>query len=1581
MKKLLGGSQGFCLRSIIRAHSVTFAAATVFSFAVQVASVDAYALTINNGAIVTVPGDYPSNWAPNEGLAVGGSTDGTLIVENGANVSIYQGGFNIGFAAGGIGKVTISGSGTSLSMSSTTEVKLQMSDVLGSQSFLTVDNGASVSADYFLVGGRGKAEAVFDGVGTTGTFKKIMVGSGDYGGTAIRPDTTGSLVISNGAKITSTTGTVGFYYDSTAYARVTSGADWTMTSTLLLSGANPELVIDDKGTVTSGSTSVQSGIVTIQDSHSKLSTGSFTIGSIIRYSAILNIKNEGTLSSRTAQIGNSTTNIDGAGSQWINTQAWVLSAFDNNYVAAVNLTNNAKLSTGSAVIGQSAANRVYGTHIVTVSSGSTWTNNSTLVVGAYQSQSSQLIVNSGGAVTTDSLTIATSALNATGTVTVTGQHSTLTANSIIDIGRDSGVGTLNISDGGIVRSVNGYVGGNRTVATGITNIDGAGSVWINTADLYVGHTFSSGRVTLTNGALLSTRDGYVGYSLNNTAFNTASVIISSGSSWVNSNSFIVGYTNRNAEVVVDTFGQISSQIAVVGYTNGKGTVTIDGVGSQWTNADKLSIGQTGGTGILNIRNGGVVSSTNSVVGDTLNSIGTVTVTGQGSLLTNSQKLTVANSNSTGEVSIADGGKVESAAGVIGSSAGSDGTVNIGSSVSGATSTWQNTGELIVADADTSKGIINISSGGHLESVTAIIGVQSGSDGTVNVDGANALWTLSDKLTVADAGTGTVNVRSGGQTTHIDAVIGAQVGAQGTVNVDGSGSLWATMNDLVVADAGQGELNITNAGQVNSTNATAGQQVGSEANILVTGNSSTWSNTADLTIADAGKATLNIEQEGFVSSDNIHVGQAGFSEGQVLISNNSSLTTTADMLVGIAGTGHIEISSAGRIHNDGIASLGVGAGGTGTMLITDSGSTWSSDGLMTVGVDGHGELTLRDDGVAKPSDGKLYVAVNSGSTGIINIGAAAGEVAENPGSTTAATIQFGDGEGRVVFNHTSDNYTFSPMMSGAGAVDVYAGTTVLMAANDYTGDTTIYSGTFKAGGESVFSQASLTDIRTDGTLDMAGYNQTIDRVNNAGWIYVNTRSGAPGSQLTVGNYRGDGGNLRLNTALAGNDSPTDQLVITGSATGQTLLHINNTGGIGGYTTGDGIMIIKAVGDATTSTDAFYMLGNRVAAGAYEYSLHRGGSGGEQNWYLRNTLPEIETTEKPDYRVEFPLAASIIPVAQEYGFAMIGTLHARVGDYVVQKKLAPVTEARIIRGENDKKQVAMVEVAPSGDRQDWFEGSWGRLTGDHGSRKVNNFEQRGADYDYTMASLQAGLDIYGRETASGSKDKAGVYVGYGKASSNVNGAYDGEAGTISMDAYTVGAYWTHYSSQGWYTDLVAQSTWYNTEANSVLGPKLKSDGHGVVFSAETGYSIKLSNSVTVEPQAQIAYQHVSFDKITDTYGKFLLTDSETLRGRLGVRATKEWNVGTEASPRLIKGWLRANVWHEFMGNSKTSATNLQNLDPVTVKTSLGGTWGEIGAGVSGQVSDKASLFVTGAYNRLLDNNGREAWSGRIGVNVMW
>ena len=166
------------------------------------------------------------------------------------------------------------------------------------------------------------------------------------------------------------------------------------------------------------------------------------------------------------------------------------------------------------------------------------------------------------------------------------------------------------------------------------------------------------------------------------------------------------------------------------------------------------------------------------------------------------------------------------------------------------------------------------------------------------------------------------------------------------------------------------------------------------------------------------------------------------------------------------------------------------------------------------------------------------------------------------------------------------------------------------------------------GDSGTETGTLT-IDTTSTLYGGGANGGIApfaaaqlaTVVNAGRIDLTNNGGGTADTFTIrGNYSGNNAQLFLNTVLGGDNSPSDRLVIDGGAvSGVTAMNILNAGGAGAATGQDGILVVQGLNGANTGADTF-ALNNRVAAGAYEYFLFKGGvsENTQENWYLRSTI---------------------------------------------------------------------------------------------------------------------------------------------------------------------------------------------------------------------------------------------------------------------------------------------------------------------------------------------------------------------------
>jgi outer membrane autotransporter protein len=86
----------------------------------------------------------------------------------------------------------------------------------------------------------------------------------------------------------------------------------------------------------------------------------------------------------------------------------------------------------------------------------------------------------------------------------------------------------------------------------------------------------------------------------------------------------------------------------------------------------------------------------------------------------------------------------------------------------------------------------------------------------------------------------------------------------------------------------------------------------------------------------------------------------------------------------------------------------------------------------------------------------------------------------------------------------------------------------------------------------------------------------------------------------------------------------------------------------------------------------------------------------------------------------------------------------------------------------------------------------------------------------------------------------------------------------------------------------------------------------------------------------------------------------------------------SARTITAWIRPNLWNEFLGNPTTSFSSATGFIPF--HADLGGLWGEINVGISGQVTSAATLYANASYQSRFDGGGF-AYNGKAGLRFNW
>lgn len=657
-------------------------------------------------------------------------------------------------------------------------------------------------------------------------------------------------------------------------------------------------------------------------------------------------------------------------------------------------------------------------------------------------------------------------------------------------------------------------------------------------------------------------------------------------------------------------------------------------------------------------------------------------------------------------------------------------------------------------------------------------------------------------------------------------------------------------------------------------------------------------------------------------------------------------------------------------------------GSGIQSITAKGGvTGQMAGIYATNASSAGEMSITATGTvvgADRTDGIGIAAWNYGASGtqITTTGTVAGGMAAISAETHGSLIRIiNTGTVRNLSNFSND--LAIQILSGPSLIDnrgLMVGTLLLGdQGNRFMNTATGIWNT--AGGTNDFGALAANNIvHNSGAIIAAnglpGDPVQTTRFNNISLFHnsgvLTMANGRPGdTTIIAGTYESNGGSLAIDTVLGGSASGTDKLVterVSLGGGGSTRLYVNNRGGFGALTTGNGIPVIQVVGGVGGSAVGAFMLGTQVKAGVYEYSLFHNGIGGpDGNWYLRSTMAGPEPV--PNYRAEVPVYMTSMSLASRFGLAMLGSCDDRSG---------ADGGSRIIGCGGEQPDQLM----------------WGRVfgvTGDVGfggagmAGRVRAFEHHGPSYDYDLSGFQVGMDVYRGEGNNGSHNVAGLYMGAGQASSTVDRTGGGRAGTVDMDGYSLGAYWTHKNGGGWYLDVVGQGTRYSDiDAGSVDGQRLKSNGWGFVGSLEAGYPIALNEGWSVTPLVQLVYEHLSLDGGKDHYGTIAYRDGNEFYGRLGGRLSKLWMTKDGHS---VTTFVQANVWHGFGAEATTVFNSFDGLNAVKLNTDLGGTRGEIGFGVSGQISRNTRLFGAADYNFAVDEGKGSSVGGRVGISFNW
>ncbi|MDP2124913.1 MAG: autotransporter domain-containing protein [Parvibaculum sp.] len=515
---------------------------------------------------------------------------------------------------------------------------------------------------------------------------------------------------------------------------------------------------------------------------------------------------------------------------------------------------------------------------------------------------------------------------------------------------------------------------------------------------------------------------------------------------------------------------------------------------------------------------------------------------------------------------------------------------------------------------------------------ANIGLTLGNSGAVIVGGAGS-WTNSSIILVGNAGTGALTIDTGGTVNSFSTRLGQTATGIGTLTLDGAGTTLDSTGDLLAGVAGQGTIDILNGATASGGIFWIGLGASSTGIVNIDGAGSNWTGVTLTYVGEDGDGTLTITDGGAASNSGGFIAFGAGSTGAATVDGANSLwTNNGDLHVGRSGTGTLDVTAGGTVTSTN-GRIGTFAAGTGTAVIDGAGSAWTIAGDLTVGQAGSGVLTLANGAAVTVNGGAgtVNIASNGGSAGTLNIGAASGGAAVAAGTLDAASLVFGTGTGELVFNHTGLGLVFGAGISGAGAVTVENGVTVLTAAADHTGGTTISGGTLQAG------NGGTTGALSGNLLNSGIF--TIDRSNVYTWSGVMTGAGdfnhlGAGTTTLTGNsiaFAGatavDAGTLIVNGQLGGMLSVGAARLGGTGTVGQTALGNGAT-----IAPGNSIGALNVAGDIDFAAGATYEVevddgGN--TAGVNNDWIHATGAATIDGAAMVTVLPENGTDDGSTY----------------------------------------------------------------------------------------------------------------------------------------------------------------------------------------------------------------------------------------------------------------------------------------------------------------------------------------------------------------
>jgi len=819
------------------------------------------------------------------------------------------------------------------------------------------------------------------------------------------------------------------------------------------------------------------------------------------------------------------------------------------------------------------------------------------------------------------------------------------------------------------------------------------------------------------------------------------------------------------------------------------------------------------------------------------------------------------------------------------------------------------------------GGLTVRSGGTVSTPSLLIGTGSGDVSTVEVTGDDgsgnaSTLTVTDTLTVGVEGTGTLVLSDG-----------AVLNAPATIVIAEKGSSTGTLALGAAAGADAAALGTFNSDI----------SFGSGDGTLVFNHTATETDPFASTVAISGKGTISA-LAGFTElSGDI----SGF-DGALFI-DGGSLSITEDikassLTVGDTGTDAAFVfgdTVTATISGD--ATIGVEAGSSGTVTVAGAAADGASivaatlkvsDDLV-IGGGGMGTLVVNDSGVVSVDGGKgtVTIAESAGSNGTLIIGSPVSGTTLGVGTVEADLVAFGDGGGTALFNHSDDSgdFVFDLPFTGAGLIDVRAGTTELSAdSSDFTGTVIVSGGQLTVSGTlpgsitlgdgTLLVTGTLSgDVEVeDGTLAGTGMVEGTITVDSGGTIAPGTSVGT----LTTADMTFESGSVYA--VEIDSDGTTDLIDSSGTVT------------LKGGT-------VSVVADGFFSDASFVILTAADVTGEFSDDV-------------------LDTTTFVSYSLSYDDTDVTLTQTVSQSFGAVGTSenHQQVAaaltslpfeEEVVQHALGSATEdeARAIFDSLSGEIHASVQGALMDNDREISAAINRRLGGPFFGPMSNDPSMDGPQNGAWIAGYGGWNDIDATgNTDAASNDYGGVIAGVDRAFGEtwrlgIFGAYgstdvdqSGRSSSADVDSFSAGLY-GQANVDALFINLGGVFSWHDVDTSravpvrsAVQNLTASYDANSWQLFAEAGYRFAWDGT-TLEPFGGVSYLQLDRDGFTEAGGSAALSASsnteETTFTTLGVR------VGQEVTDTFrVQGTA---AWrHAFGDVDPTAGFTLAGSDPFTV-----------------------------------------------------